>query len=199
MPKHATKTVARVTPWTVLALATVVPAVITVVPAQAQDFLWFFRPFPQPMAPRIPVYQPPTESSPLTVRVRPRRKVVRADKPPSQVSSISMASKPKDPGEIANPVPALLADSTLRSGDLIMFPDGLRVFTGRSGTDHALSAFEPLSRSGEAVPATTRKLVAQLRPGSNSAWSADAAKASGKLAHSTKAAETTGGLRRRTP
>ncbi len=196
MLRFSTNLVARVTPWGVLALAFVASIAAGSVPARAQDIFGFFRPYTPPVAPLVPTYQPSTDSPPLTVRVRPRRKVVRAEKPPIKATPVPVTLKPKDPGEIANPVPALLADATLRSGDMVMFPGGLRVFAGRPGTDHSLSDFQPLSRSGKAVPAATRKLVAQLRPGSNSAWSAEAVKASGKLALNTREAETTGRKRK---
>jgi enamine deaminase RidA (YjgF/YER057c/UK114 family) len=146
--------------------------------------------------------QPSSDGTPLIVRVRPRRqetrrKEVRVEKPPIKMAPIAMPLKPKDPSEIANPVPALLADATLRSGDLVMFPGGLRVFAGRSGDKHDLTDFEPLARSGKAVPAATRKMVAQLRPGSNAAWSADVVKASGKLALNTQGAEVAGKTKRK--
>jgi hypothetical protein len=116
-------------------------------------------------------------------------KAARVEQPPVKVAPVTMPLKPKDPGEITNPVPALLADGTLRSGDLVMFPGGLRVFAGDTGTKHKLTDFEPLARAGKAVPAATRKLAAQLRPGWNGVWSADTAGASGKLALNTKGGE----------
>ncbi len=196
MLRLAANLIARVGPWGVLALGAVAPLTISGVPAQAQDMFGFFKPYAPPAPQPAVTLQPSNEGTPLTVRVRPRRqearrKEVRVEKPPIKVAPIPMPLKPKDPGQIANPVPQLLADSTLRSGDLVMFPGGLRVFTGRTGSDHALADFEPLARSGKAVPAATRKMVAQLRPGSNTAWSADVVKASGKLALNTQGAAGT--------
>ena len=202
MLRLAANLIARVGPWGVLALGAVAPLAISGVPAQAQDMFGLFKPYAPPAPQPAVTLQPSSEGTPLTVRVRPRRqevrrKEVRVEKPPIKVAPIPMPLKPKDPGQIANPVPALLADGTLRSGDLVMFPGGLRVFTGRKGSDHALADFEPLARSGKAVPAATRKMVAQLRPGSNTAWSADAVKASGKLALNTQRAEVTGTVKRK--
>jgi hypothetical protein len=197
MLRLAANLIARVAPWSVLALGVAVPLATGAVPARAQDMFGFFKPYAPPQAQPLATLQPPSEGAPLTVRVRSRRNEARrnearAEKPPVKATVIAMPLKPKDPSKIANPVPALLADGTLRSGDLVMFPGGLRVFTGRTGDDHALADFEPLAQSGKAVPATTRKLVAQLRPGLNSAWSADAVKAGGKLAMNTKGTETGG-------
>ncbi len=201
MLRLAANLIARVGPWGVLALGAVAPLAISGVPAQAQDMFGLFKPYAPPAPQPAVTLQPSNEGTPLTVRVRPRRqevrrKEVRVEKPPIKVAPIPMPLKPKDPGQIANPVPALLADGTLRSGDLVMFPGGLRVFTGRKGSDHALADFEPLARSGKAVPAATRKMVAQLRPGLNSAWSADVLKASGKLALNMKGNETGGKAKR---
>src|SRR5919112_822444 len=74
-------------------------------PAQAQDFFGFFRIFAPPPAP-VPSYQPFERPRP---RLRPR---------PKPVEPIKMPEKPKAPGEVENPVPQLLADSTLRPGDM---------------------------------------------------------------------------------
>ncbi len=197
MLKLATKFVARVAPWGVLAFGAIAPLAIGAVPAQAQDMFGLFKPYAPPAAPPVVTLQPSSDGAAFTIRVRPRRKVSRVEKPPVKTAPIVMPLKAKDPSEIANPVPALLADSTLRSGDMVMFPSGLRVFTGDAGADHKLGDFEPLARAGKAVPAATRKIVAQLRPGSNSAWSADVVKASGKLALNTKGPVTGGGARRK--
>ena len=95
-----------------------------------------------------------------------------------------------------NPVPALLADSTLQAGDLVMFPDGLRVFTGRAGKQHSMADFKPLAQAGKALSRATRKLVAHLLPSENPAWSMDGLKAGSKLAANTKDVATTGSVKR---
>ena len=180
----------------VLALLATVPP-----PAQAQDPFGFFRPFAPPVAPHL--YQPfGYEPAPL---VRPRPKLRPRPKPaPIQEVEVKKPQKPRSPGESTNPVPELLADSTLRPGDMVMFPDGLRVFTGKPGEKHKLSDFDPVSQAGKAVTSSSRKLVAGLRPGTNTAWSTDAVKSGGKLAINTKAVsardvETTGSVKLRAP
>ncbi len=136
----------------VTALAVLVPLTLSAAPASAQDVFGFLRLFSSPTA-REPVYQPHEfralpEHAPRTVRRRP--KVVRTDPPKIPI-------KPKAPGEMTNPVPQLLADSTLRRGDIVMFPEGPKVFNGGPGTQHALTDFVPVSRAGSVVPQSARK------------------------------------------
>jgi hypothetical protein len=104
--------------------------------------------------------------------------------------------EPKPPGEIANPVPALLADSTLRPGDMVMFPDGLRVFTGKPGSSHKLADFKPLAQAGKHLSRATRKLVAHLFPAENIAWNTDVVRSGGKLAANTDDVSATGSVSR---
>jgi hypothetical protein len=78
---------------------------------------------------------------------------------------------------------------------MVMFPDGLRVFTGKPGDQHQLADFKPVSQAGKAVASSARKLVAGVRPGMNTAWSADAIGAGGKLATISKDVETTGSVK----
>ena len=123
----------------VSALALLVPLTLSAAPASAQDVFGFLRLFSSPIA-REPVYQPYElralpELERRTIRRRP--KVVRADPPKIPI-------KPKAPGEVTNPVPELLADSTLRRGDIVMFPEGPKVFNGQPGTQHALTDFVPV-------------------------------------------------------
>jgi hypothetical protein len=145
---------------------------------RAQDFFGFFRIFLPPVA-AVPTYQPydyrnvPDFERPV---IRRRPKPVVSSEPPK------VPAAPKAPGEVTNPVPALLSDSTLRRGDMVMFPDGLRVFTGSEGGQHKLSDFQPLARNGKSASADTRKLLATFQPGSNAAWSASGLKLTGKLA-----------------
>jgi hypothetical protein len=191
MPKLLTKLMAFVTPCGFLAITVVISAVASVAPARAQDIFGFLRPFAAPVPTYLPYeYQPvPTFERPVR-KVRPRPKAV-----PVEQAAIKMPQTPKAPGETANPVPGLLADSTLRAGDMVMFPDGLRVFTGRAGDRHTMADFVPVARSGRAVPASTRKEVGHLRPGANVAWSADGARSGGKLAVKVEEVGTTGSLR----
>ena len=114
-------------------LALVMSLIANASQVQAQDLFGFFRLLFQPTV-RAPVSPSYHYRAPLR---RPR--LVQADQPSSKPPL-----KPKPLGEIANPFPELLADSTLRRGDFVMFPDGLRVFRGQSGT-HTLADFEPVS------------------------------------------------------
>jgi hypothetical protein len=89
--------------------------------------------------------------------------------------------KAADPAQRPNPLATLLRDPTLRKGDIVMFPDGPRVFTGDHGTRHAMADFVSASRS-TTVAKSTRKILASLPVGENNAWSADTAGAGGRLA-----------------
>jgi hypothetical protein len=91
--------------------------------------------------------------------------------------------KAADPLQRPNPLATLLRDPTLRKGDIVMFPDGPRVFTGDHGTRHAMADFVSASRS-KTMAKSTRKILASLPVGENNAWSADTAGATGRLAHS---------------
>jgi hypothetical protein len=149
-------------------------------PVGAQDLLGFFRLFSAPVQ-REPVYRPyEFQSGGERRTIRRPKKLVRTDAPANKVPI-----KRKLPGEIANPVTELLADRTLRRGDLVMFPGGLRVFNGEPGSKHALTDFVPLSRAGSVVPSSTRKLLTNIRPDFNHAWSTETANRSGKFAEST--------------
>ena len=177
---------ARVTTFVVA-----IPVVFCAAPARAQDFFGLFRLFSPPVA-RVPVYSPYDHRTVphFERRIVPRRpKAARLDKPPSK-----MPLKPKPLGEVANPVPELLADSTLRPGDLVMFPDGPRVFVGRPGKQHVLADFEPVSPASKAIPPSTRKLIANLRPGWNGAWSAEKTRAGGRLAAKTTDVDAVGSV-----
>ncbi len=58
------------------------------------------------------------------------------------------------------PVAALLADPTLRPGDVVMFPDGPRVFKGGSDAPHRMASFEALDRSRLVSKAERAQLAA---------------------------------------
>jgi hypothetical protein len=169
---------------------------IAAVPAQAQGIFGFLNLFSQPSAP-APVYRPFEDGIPAVSQ--PRRKPVRPKPAPAEPAAVKMPEKPKAPGEIDNPVPALLADSTLRPGDMVMFPDGLRVFTGKPGGQHKLTDFQPLSQAGKSLSRETRKLIADLHPGVNTAWSTAGVQSQGKLAANTRDVTTTGSVKRTKP
>jgi len=181
-----------VKPCSVLAVALVLPFAISAVPAQAQGIFGFFGTFSRPTAPAPPQsfgYQPDPGVEQPRRKARPRPKSVVVEK-----LEINKPIEPKPLGEIANPVPALLADSTLRPGDMVMFPDGLRVFTGKPGSSHTLADFKPLAQAGRHLSRATRKLVAHLLPSENVAWSTDAVRSGGKLAANTDDILTTGSV-----
>ncbi|WP_162820360.1 hypothetical protein [Microvirga calopogonii] len=182
-------------PGRVLALALILPAIVGSMPAQAQGIFAFLQALTQPAAPSPPPqsfgYQPDPALERSYQKARPRPKPVVLEQPETK-----KPVEPKPVGEIANPVPALLADSTLRPGDMVMFPDGLRVFTGRPGGPHKLTDFKPLAQAGKHLSRETRKLVAHLLPAENIAWNTDAVKSGGMLAANTNDVSTTGSVNR---
>ncbi|WP_262031041.1 hypothetical protein [Microvirga sp. Mcv34] len=183
-------------PASVLALALMIPVVVGSVPAHAEGIFAFLQALTQPAAAPPPAAQPfgyQADPSPERSyqKARPRPKPVVLEQP-----EVRKPVEPKPVGEIANPVPALLADSTLRAGDMVMFPDGLRVFTGRPGGPHKLTDFKPLAQAAKHLSRETRKLVAHLLPAENVAWNTDAVKSSGMLASNTNDVSTTGSVNR---
>jgi hypothetical protein len=55
----------------------------------------------------------------------------------------------------------VLSDPTLRPGDIVMFPDGPKVFAGTSGSSHKLSSFQEIGVS-RLVSKSTRSMVTAL-------------------------------------
>ena len=192
MPKLGMTLVRLIKPFSILTVALAFPFAISAVPAQAQGIFGLFRAFSQPTAPVPPQsfgYQPDPGFEQPRRKTRPRPKPMVVEK-----LEIKKPIEPKPMGEIANPVPALLADSTLRPGDMVMFPDGLRVFTGKPGGSHKLTDFKPLAQAGKHLSRATRKLVAHLLPAENLAWNTDAVRSGGKLAANTDDVTTTGSV-----
>lgn len=195
MPKVGTTLATLAKPFSILTVALILPFSMSAVPAQAQGIFGLFRAFSQPTPPAPPQqsfgYQPDPGFEQPRRKARPRSKPVVVEK-----LEIKTPIEPKPPGEIANPVPALLADSTLRPGDMVMFPDGLRVFTGKPGGSHKLTDFKPLAQAGKHLSRATRKLVQHLLPSENIAWNTDAVRSGGKLAANTDDVSTTGSVKR---
>jgi hypothetical protein len=188
MPDFVTTRVEAVRRRHAIVLSAILVLTTSAVPARAQDVFGLLRLF-LPPAPSAPVYRPAEQPGGQTMErpaARSRPKAVQAEPP-----AIKMPLKPRAPGEISNPVPELLADSSLRPGDMVMFPDGLRVFTGRPGGQHRLADFEPVSQSGK-----TSRLAATLQPGTNPAWNAETGRPTDKMAANTKAVATTGAVKR---
>lgn len=135
--------------------------------------------------------QPAFRSVAPTIRRagRPKPQIVRLPEQPV------MPSKPADPSKRENPLVTLLSDPTLRKGDIVMFPDGPRVFRGTSGTRHAMADFVDVSRAKD-ISKSTRKALAALPVGENNAWISGAG-ARGQLAQNALDVETTGSLSKR--
>ena len=151
-------------PW-FLALALSVPLLLNAAPARAELFFGLFKLFSGPVA-QTPIHARRGYSA-ASHKVRQAREAVRVSRPSTR------RPRPQVRNEVTNPVPKLLADRTLRRGDIVMFPDGARVFLGQSRTQHTMNDFEPIASAAKAVPQATRKLVASLRPGWNGAWNAE--------------------------
>lgn len=194
MAEVATKRVGTKGPLGLMIVSLVVPLAIGIVPARAQGLFDFLRGLTQP-APAAPP-PPPVELQPGSFAGQPRRSSARPKPAPVEVLEVKAPIQARHPGDMDNPFPALLADSTLRPGDMVMFPDGLRVFTGRAGSRHKVSDFTPVARAGKALSRETRKLVSNLHPGENLAWSTDAVRSRGKLADNAKEIDTTGSVKR---
>jgi hypothetical protein len=173
--------------WRVCVLS-LIPVVLGATPVRAQDFFGLFRLLFSP-PPGGPVYRPYEYRRPPEFERRyiPRR-LARADEP-----STKPPIKPRPLGEVSNPVPELLADRTLRRGDMVMFPDGLRVFAGRPGAQHSMADFVPAARSLDGAHPSTRRLIANIRPGWNGAW-AEKKTASGALAAKSLDVDATGAV-----
>jgi hypothetical protein len=102
-----------------------------------------------------------------------------------------MPATPPDPSKRENPLVTLLHDSTLRYGDIVMFPDGARVFRGEPGRRHSVHDFVSLASSRD-VPQASRKKLAALPVGHNDAWSANLTPRTEKVARRVQDVETTG-------
>ncbi|WP_046863658.1 hypothetical protein [Microvirga massiliensis] len=188
MPDFVTTRVKAVRRRHAIVLSAILVLASSAVPARAQDIFGLFRLFLPPTS-SAPAFRPAEHPAGQTMEqpaARSRPRAVRVEPP-----AIKMPLKPRTPGEISNPVPELLADSSLRRGDMVMFPDGLRVFTGRPGGQHRLTDFEPVAQSGK-----TSSLAATLQPGTNPAWNAETSRPTDKIAANTKAVATTGSVKR---
>jgi hypothetical protein len=113
----------------------------------------------------------------LAPRIRP------VARPQPQVVQPEPASDAKlpDPSKRPNPLVTLLRDPTLRRGDIVMFPDGPRVFSGQPGAQHEFADFVKVAAAKD-VPKSTRKALAALPAGENSAWSFNVGGAAGQVA-----------------
>jgi len=138
------------------------------------------RPFAA--APGFQVVAPPPSAMPAIQIVRPSVPAA----PPKPVVF-------PDASKRENPLATLLNDSTLRYGDVVMFPDGPRVFRGASAGRHRVEDFVRVARSGE-VASASRKTLLAMRPGQNDAWSADVVTGRGQMARRISDVESTGSI-----
>ncbi|WP_298965093.1 hypothetical protein [uncultured Methylobacterium sp.] len=138
----------------------------------------FFRGiFGQPAAAPAPVPAPvPAYGQPDPYGWAPRSRVsakVRKHRPKIRYVALPKPEAPKPPprpvaaapGETLDARTALLRDPTLRPGDIVVLPEGPRVFRGDADdTQHRMSDFEDV-RSSKAVDARTRReLLAMTTP-----------------------------------
>jgi hypothetical protein len=133
-----------------------------------------------------PTYERRGFSHRRATRMKEQR--IRAAEPTPAVSP-----KFADPAKRPNPLVTLLSDPTLRPGDIVMFPDGPRVFRGHRGAQHASADFVKVSAAKE-VPKSTRKALAAMSVGENSAWSSAV---TSQVAQRGVDVETTGALPRK--
>jgi hypothetical protein len=115
---------------------------------------------------------------PSALPAAPRPQIVRLP------SSTAAQAVPPDPDKRENPLAGLLRDPTLRYGDIVMFPNGPRVFRGEPGSRHSLNDFAALSASRDIAP-STRKLLLAMPVGENGAWSSHVADGRGRVAQRT--------------
>ena len=167
------------------ALAALAVALLPSVPASGEDAgIYAFIHSQQ----RERAYAPPPRPAPAPAFALPRlewdmprarlprpRTVVHPHHDDVDVEDSSKPTMPlvaKPMGEVPNPVPALLADKTLRPGDIVVFPDGPRVFRGEPGERHALKDFVKIANP-KTLPPEARKVVTAMLIGRNDAWSSD--------------------------
>jgi hypothetical protein len=114
--------------------------------------------------------------------------------PSSPSPRVAAPATPPDPSKRENPLQALLRDPTLRYGDIVMFPDGPRVFKGEAGGRHSVHDFVALAKTKD-VPQVSRKTLLAMPVGENNAWSSDiVARTDNKVARRAPDVETTGSL-----
>jgi hypothetical protein len=85
------------------------------------------------------------------------RPAVHKEKPAKAVA----ASPKPAPSAGGDPIAAVMRDATLRPGDIVIFPDGPRVFKGDRGVPHVAGSFEDVGQSRH-VSKSLRKAVFAL-------------------------------------
>jgi hypothetical protein len=126
-------------------------------PAHAAGLFDFLFGPPRPSYNRpSPSFLPLPEREPAPRRRRPDLRLphATASKPP-----VPTEAKPARAAPPAELVAQILADPTLERGDIVIFPEGPRVYRGKAGyASHQLSDFEPVETSA-LVPKSTREAV----------------------------------------
>ena len=140
----------------------------------------YLRPHLDQRTPRRPTH---------TVREKTREiRKIEASKPAPVEKPRAVARPASIP---ANPHLALMTDPTLQRGDIVIFPDGPRVFQGESGSRHRVSDFVPFAKV-KGLSKGDRKYLMALRTGMNEAW-AESTETT-KVAQKSRDVETTGSV-----
>jgi hypothetical protein len=124
---------------------------------------------------------------PAALPAAPRPQIVRLPSP------TAAKAVPPDPDKRENPLAGLLRDPTLRYGDIVMFPNGPRVFRGEPGSRHSPDDFAPVSTARDLAP-STRKIVLAMPVGENGAWTSQIAGGRGRVAQRLPDVHVTGSL-----
>jgi hypothetical protein len=124
---------------------------------------------------------------PSALPAAPRPQIVRLPSP------TTTKLVPPDPDKRENPLAGLLRDPTLRYGDIVMFPNGPRVFRGEPGSRHSPNDFAPVSTARDLAP-STRKIVLAMPVGENGAWTSQIAGGRGRVAQRLPDVDVTGSL-----
>ena len=118
-------------------------------------------------APRM--YQPPVYYVPAPryeparpVETRPERRAPAVSYSPPPV--MPKKAKPARAMSEQEVVSSILSDPTLERGDVVVFPDGPRVFKGRDRAPRKLSDFEDLSKSRLVSKSVRQTVLAKTGP-----------------------------------
>jgi hypothetical protein len=129
-----------------------------------------------------PTTKPQPERAPLQFDVRPQRRGGTGyGRKPDRKGSSKLARRAPPMDRMVNPLPLILTDGTLRTGDIVVFPDGPRVFTGLPGSRHSAVDFEKVRRGAIKFSRRTRDALAMIKAGVNHAWAEVRLGTDGKL------------------
>jgi hypothetical protein len=165
-------------------------------PLRAQDadgvYAALFHSLRQQERPAEPEHRIAPAPPPSAFHRFPRRPRQTVREKKRDFKKIESAKPVPKPAQIpANPHLALMTDPTLLAGDIVIFPDGPRVFRGQPGDRHAMSDFVPFAKA-KGLTKADRKYLAALRTGVNDTWvvGSDAT----KVAQKARDVETTGSI-----